>query len=387
MICDNGSRYHRSMHQQQLSGIQNIQDSLSKMSVENLEAIKRATEAAKLAQAELQTLPSRATGLVAGEVSTIIAKNHATCSTILTEVRASSIRADQNVEEIKMVIQSLLSNESTSKIATLLAPALEKAISDRIDSSKQAFRSQVGSLQPESRREYRPLNPDDANSPRITPRYYEHQFGAASLNHLSYTATCISAAGESKKFNFWFGRLILSTSVLASWEGPANRSNLQRAEFLETKVTFIPSRWLLRKGAVLKITRLVSAIVAPSIQFSLTPVMVLSEDHKIIGAMQYGDLAKVQRLIRNGNVHPSSIFPDGSSLIHKCMNGLLERFQKDVKAAKRFPRVFQEAVDLSDITRVACWLVSWGSDVDTIDAHGRSAPMRSRRGKSGAKAK
>jgi hypothetical protein len=125
---------------------------------------------------------------------------------------------------------------------------------------------------------------------------------------------------------------------------------------------------------VLKITRLVSSITAPSIQLSLTPIMVLSEDNEIVNAMrcgEYGDLAKVQRLIRSGNIHPTSIFPDGSSLVHKCMNGLLERFRKDVKAAKLSPVVSQEAVDLSDIISIARWLVNRGSDVDTIDVHGR----------------
>jgi hypothetical protein len=155
-----------------------------------------------------------------------------------------------------------------------------------------------------------------------------------------------------------------------SWEGHGNEEAPRKTELLETKATLIPSKWLFRKGAVLKITRLVSAIVAPSIQFSLTPIMVLTEDDEIVGAMQRGDLAKVQRLIRNGNVHPSSIFPDGSSLVHKCMNGFLERFHKDIKAVKLYPEVVQEAIDLGDITAIALWLVNWGSDVDTIDIHG-----------------
>jgi len=336
--------------------------------LENLEAIKKATEAAKLAQAELQTLPSRVTGLVTGEVSTTMAKNHATCSTILTEVRASSIRADQNVEEIKIAIQSLLSNENTSQIATLLAPALDKAISGRIASSMEAFTTHIESLQPESKRQDRRPNPDGSTSPSITSHSPNHQAG--SLHNLSYTTTCIRWTGESKFVNFWFGRLVLSTSVLDSWEAHGNEETPRKIELLETKATVIPSKWLFRKGAVLKITRLVSAMVAPSIQLSLTPIMVLAEDDEIVGAMQRGDLAKVQRLIRNGNVHPSSIFPDGSSLVHKCMNGFLERFQKDIKAVKLYPEVVQEAIDLGDITAIALWLVNWGSDVDIIDIHG-----------------
>ena len=104
--------------------------------------------------------------------------------------------------------------------------------------------------------------------------------------------------------------------------GARNGKTLQKVEFLETKATLIPSKWLLRKGVVLKITRLISAIFAPSIQFSLTPIMVITEDDEIVGAMRHGDLTKVQQLILGGKVHPSSIFPCGSTLVHYCLKDL-----------------------------------------------------------------
>jgi hypothetical protein len=353
-----------------LSGIKAIKVSLSKMSAENSEGTNKTMKTVKLAQADLQTLPSRVIGLFTREISTTMAKNHATCSKILTEARPSSIRTDQNVEEIKMAIQSLLSNESTNQITTLLIPSLEQAISDRITSSVEAFAAHRGSLQAESRRPGRRPDPDKDTSSSTTRRYPENQFGAASLNDLSYTTTCVRWTGESKFVNCWFGRLILATSVLDSWEDYRNGETHRETKFLETKATLILSKWLLRKGAVLKITRLISAVAAPSIQLSLTPLLVLAEDDEIVSAMQLGNLAKVQRLIRSRNVHKSSIFPDGSSLAHKCMNAFLEKFQKDVKVVKLSPGVVHEAIDLSDIAGIALWLVNWGSDVDTIDIHG-----------------
>jgi hypothetical protein len=135
-----------------LSGIKAIKVSLSKMSAENSEGTNKTMKTVKLAQADLQTLPSRVIGLFTREISATMAKNHATCSKILTEVRASSVRTDQNVGEIKMAIQSLLSNESTNQITTLLIPSLKQAISDRIISSVEAFAAHRGSLQAESRK-------------------------------------------------------------------------------------------------------------------------------------------------------------------------------------------------------------------------------------------
>jgi hypothetical protein len=71
----------------------------------------------------------------------------------------------------------------------------------------------------------------------------------------------------------------MSTSILESWQGHGNRATLHKGDFSETKAALILAKWLLRKGMMLKITRLVSAVVAPSIQFSLTPIMVIFEDH------------------------------------------------------------------------------------------------------------
>jgi hypothetical protein len=182
-----------------------------------------------------------------------------------------------------------------------------------------------------------------------------------------------------KVINFWFGQLILSTSILESWQGHGNRATLEKAEFLETKATLIPAKWLLRKGMVLKITRLVSAIVAPSIQFSLTPIMVISEDHKIVSAMRSGDLTRVQRFILAGEVHPSSILPDGSSLLHKCIaemrehtlpdKDFLDPFEKDytLKAADLRRQIIYTVPKIIDI---AVWLVAYGSATDAPNIYG-----------------
>lgn len=116
------------MHQQELSGIRTVQESLAKMSLQHSEAAMKTTEAAEMTQSKLQNLPARVKGVVTGEISTMMAKSYVTCSTILTEVRESSLKADRTNEELKLAIQSLLSDPNTSRIATLLQPALEKAV-------------------------------------------------------------------------------------------------------------------------------------------------------------------------------------------------------------------------------------------------------------------
>jgi hypothetical protein len=369
------SNSYRSMHQQQLSGIKAIQDSLSSMSIEHSEVITKTTEAAKLIQTDLEALPSQVSGLVMGELLPTVAKTHSTYSTILTELRTSSSKAGQNSEEIKLAIQSLLSNENTSQIAALLVPALEKAISDRITSSMEVITAQLGSPPPETRTPDRRPDSENGISSSIIPKYPEKQFGVASLNSLSSTTTCIRWAGELQVINFWFGRLILSTSVLDSWKGYGNGEVLQKVGFLETKATFILSKWLLRKGAVLKITRLVSAVVAPSIQFSLTPIMVISEENEIVEAMRYGDLPRVKRLIIGSKVHPSSLFPDGSTLVHRCIRELKLCIDQiyaagtengkatTVEVAPEKPQTVLKMIDMVG------WLATNGSATGTLNMH------------------
>jgi hypothetical protein len=350
------------MHQQQLSGIKTIEESMSKMSLVHSEFTTESNEIARQMQNDLQALPSRVRGLNMSEVSTAMTKTHTACSTILTELRESSAKADLASEEIRLAIQSLLSDPDTSQIAALLQPALEKVVSDQIASSMEAVTAHLGRPQ---------LNTPDI-TPDITPdpnadiptkdvsNHSENEVGLRKLNQFSATTTCIRWAGTSKVINFWFGRLMLSTSFLESWEGRGNGSTLQKAKFLETKATLIPSKWLLRKGVVLKITRLVSAIAAPSVQFSLTPIMVISEDNEIVGAMRYGDLTKVQRLILGGKVHPSSIFPDGSSLVHKCIQELQEldrQKETSLTVAIDFAPLFK-------LIDIAVLLVNCGSAAD-----------------------
>ena len=249
------------MYQQGLNGVRIVQESLAKMSLEHSEVALKTTEAARLTQNELQNLPSRVKGVMMGEMSTAMAKSHATCSTILTEVRESSLKTDQTSEELKLAIQSLLSDPGLSGIATLLQPALEKVVSDQIAFSMEALTTHIRRSHPETRN---PTTFHDVDiSAKEFHKFSKHKVGVRSLNQLSATKTCIRWAGTSRVINFWFGRLILSTSALESWQGCGDGNTLQKVEFLETKATFIPSKWLLRKGIVLKITRLVSAIVAP----------------------------------------------------------------------------------------------------------------------------
>ena len=371
--CDSLSR--RSMHQQELSGIRTVQESLAKMSLEHSKAAMMTTEAARLTQSELQNLPSRVKGVVMGEISTTMAKSHATCSTILTEVRQSSLKTDQINEELKVAIQSLLSDPNTSRIATLLQPALEKVVSDQIASSMEALTTHLRRSHPEIL-SAPTLHEVDISAKELR-KSSRTEVGVRSLNQLSATTTCIRWAGTSRVINFWFGRLILATSTLDRWEGHGDGKTLQKVEFLETKATLIPSKWLLRKGVVLKITRLVSAIVAPSIQVSLTPIMVISEDNEIVGAMRHGDLTKVQQLILGGKVHPSSIFPCGSTLVHYCIRNLPEHTSRTLNRCEVHGEgnllsfeveIRETSVKLIDI---AVWLVTYGSSPDVLNIHGK----------------
>lgn len=306
-----------------------------------------------------------------GEVSTIMATTNTTCSTILTEVRASSARADQSSEELNVAIRSLLSDPTTSRIATLLQPALEKVISDQINSSLEALNAHLQQSQPDRPNVAPDL--DVKTSTNNTPRLSENEVGVRSLNQLSATTTSIRWAGTSKAINFWFGRLMLSTSILESWENRGN-GTLQKAELLETKVTLIPSKWLLRKGAVLTITRLVSAIAAPSIQFSLTPIMVISEDNEILSAMRYRDLNKVHQLILGGKVHPASIFWDGSTLVHKCIDEIREQnigyWTKGKAKIVGYQALPTETIQaMLKLIEIAVWLVGCGSGPDTLNVY------------------
>ncbi|KAE9381315.1 hypothetical protein N431DRAFT_505780 [Stipitochalara longipes BDJ] len=375
---------HGSLHQQQMNGIKTIQESLNRIASEHSEAITKTNQTATQMQADIQNVPSRVKQVVINELSSTMAKSHTTCSTILTEVRANSIKADQTSEEIKLAIQSLLSDSNTNRIAALLQPALEKVISDQIASSMETLTAHLAPSRPDMPN--RTPFPNVDTSQRAIPESIESKIGLRSLNQYSGTTTCIRWVGTSKVINFWFGRLILSTSVLDSWEGRGIGETHRKAEFLETRATLVPSKWLFRKGVVLKITRLVSTIVAPSIQFSLTPIMVIPEDNEIVFAMQYGDLERVRQLILGGKVHPSSIFPDSSTLVHKCTSemrrqilvSLVERYRYD--AVGRRIKVVNPGYDEGEsipefaktiykIIEIALWLVECGSSAETLNIH------------------
>ena len=376
--CSNISHLFRSLHHHQLNGIKTIQESLNRTATEHSGLMTKSSEVATQIQADIQTLPTRVVDVVVKEVSTTMAKSHATCSTILTEVRASSIKSDQTNEEIKRAIQSLLSNPDTSRIAALLQPALEKVISDQIASSMESLTAHLASSQPNI--PIRTLDPDGGPPVTVLPGSMENQIGVRSLNQLSATTTSIRWAGSSRVINFWFGRLIISTSSLEKWQGRGNGETLQKAEFLETRSTLIPAKWLLRQGVVIKIKRLVSSIVAPSIQVSLTPIMVISEDHEILAAMRYGDLTRVQQMILAGEVHPGSILPDGTSLLHACvadMRGIIlpdlefyDRYEKDLTL--HAPDLSQETLSIIyGMIEIAVWLVAHGAVVDAPNIHGQ----------------
>jgi hypothetical protein len=358
------------MHQQQLSNIKTVQESLLTMCSQHTEGITKTNETAIQTQTGLETLPSRVKDLVMPEVSTMTSKSHAACSTILTEIRASSATADQNSEELKSAIRTLISASDTSRIAALLQPALEKVISDQIASSMEALNVHYGMNQPETSMPNTTAEQDNHVPLDKNIKSFVNEGGVRSLNQLSATKTCIRWAGASKVFNFWFGRLLLSTSVLNSWEGRGNEEPLQKAEFLEITLTLIPSRWLLRNGAILKITRLLSAIAAPAIQFSLVPVMVISEDHDIVLAMRYGDLERIQRLVHCGEVHPSSIFQDGSSLALRSLHELQIRIDSFGESQGKNEVLTQKTQRPYDVMSVIYWLIGQGIDVDGANTYG-----------------
>ncbi|CZR56653.1 uncharacterized protein PAC_06542 [Phialocephala subalpina] len=371
------------MHQQQLSGIKDVQARLTKISVENSEATTTNSETASWTRNELQTLPSRISELVVEEVSTTMAKKHATCTTILTEIRENGMRADQSNEDIRLALQPLLSSENTGKIAALLLPALEKAVSDRIAASLEGLTAHSVTAQPESIRQVT----NAGSSLNNIPQEQELQSSVMSLNSLSSTTTCISWAGDSRVFGFWFGKLLVTNSTMITWQGCGDDVNIRKTEFLETKATLIPSRWLLRKGVILTIRRLVSAIVAPVVHFSLTPIMVISGGHEIVYAMYWGNITRVKSLVLNGNVHPSSVFPDDSTLVHKCLqmmhSGSLNPLEYSGSDKKKFLESWGDLgldsvrnnlasfkVWDDTILGTASWLIDQGPDLDQINSNG-----------------
>jgi hypothetical protein len=109
--------------------------------------------------------------------------------------------------------------------------------------------------------------------------------------------------------------------------------------------------------------------------------MVILEDNEIVGAMRHGDLTKVQRLIFGGKVHPSSIFPCGSTLVHYCIRdlpkntftalgrwemyeaGLLPSFEDEDLG----PGIVESSGKLID---VAVWLITYGSGPDILNIYG-----------------
>jgi hypothetical protein len=76
--------------------------------------------------------------------------------------------------------------------------------------------------------------------------------------------------------------------------------------------------------AVLNFKRLLSEAVVLQIQFSLMPLTVISWENPIIEAMRSGSILQVKQLIDAGKVHPWNVFPDGSTLLYRCLVSLYD---------------------------------------------------------------
>jgi len=171
-----------------------------------------------------------------------------------------------------------------------------------------------------------------------------------------------SSFGFSKRstfstVNFLAVRFLVSTSVLKTWHR-SNSSHNEETILNETKITLIPciDNWV--TGAELILTRLFSASVGSSWQVSLTPVVLIPYDHDIVSAIQSGDFAAVRKQISQGKVHPSSRFPDNSTLVHKCIS---------ITYSAQTHALFRNVIEIAE------WLVQTGNDVDARDIHGEYA--------------
>ncbi|CZR56349.1 uncharacterized protein PAC_06237 [Phialocephala subalpina] len=354
---------NEAMHHQRSKAEKTIQDSMSQLTLEHSVGVSKLSEASSRVEAELQNLPTHVTNHVTTEVSQLsrtLNNNHTTYTTMLTDVQNTSIRTEQQSQEINDAIRSLLGNSDISHIAALLQPALEKVVSDRIDAAmkEHAIRLEAHTSNSMS---------STTVSHQSTQCSVQSSTGVTSLSQLSSTVTYSKQERTSKIIKFWFGQLRVTTSIVKSWQGSGNSKSLQKSQFVETKVTLIPSSWLLRKGVILTISHVVSGTCSPSVQFSLVPLMVLADDHPIVTLMGCGNLSGVRRLIESGQVHTSSLFPDGSNLLLRCMNTLLNRF---VSAEQVGIRPFYPGRAELDMIEIAECLVEKGIETDIMDVQG-----------------
>lgn len=360
---------NEAMHCQRSKAETTIQESISKLTLEHSVEVSKLSEASSRVEAELQNLPTHVTNHVTTEISQLsrsLSNNHTTYATLLTEVKNTSIRTEQQSKEINDAIRSLLGNSDISHIAALLQPALEKVVSDRIDAAMKEhaihLEARTSSSKSSTTMSHQFTQCSTASG--------ESSTGVTSLSQLSSTVTYSRQEQKSKIIQFWFGRLRITTSMVKSWQSCGNSKSLRKSEFVETVVTLIPSPWLLRTGVILTVGHVVSEIHFPSIQFSLVPLTILADDHPIVTLMESGDLLGVRRLIESGQVRTSSLFPDGSNLLLRCINTLRNHF---VRARQADGKLLLAGRAELDLTEIAVCLVEKGIETDVMDLRGNTS--------------
>jgi hypothetical protein len=250
------------------------------------------------------------------QVSSTVAHSHVTQVALLTEIKEQTVMTEQTSQEIKLAVQSLLENGDSGLkcLAGLLQPALEKVISDRLESALKSMKDHDVHNKTGSRTSVRSQVKENvtSSSPSTT-------VGVTSLSSLSSTRTARTWKRETKFYKFWFGRLRIITSISEQWDGRGISGYLRRAEVLETEVMFLPSPWILRKGVVFNVKRIISAVTNPQPQFSLRPLRIITSENEVFDAILSSSLSQVRSLIDRGLVHPQDVFPDGSCLPYYCL--------------------------------------------------------------------
>lgn len=277
-----------------------------------------------------------------------ISSTQATQATILSATRDSAFSIENDAAQIKAAVSQLVNGGSKDMrlLAALLQPALEKVIAGRIDAA----------LLTRSSEETLETKPNHVQE-NIPPAVSTNNTNLSDLQALRHKTATYGTFRSSSVVRFWFGTLFISSTDETTCEMNFASEKLRKAQYFETQVTFVPSRWLLQTGVVLSVKRLISGIAKPQILVALRPITILARDNPVFGAIRRGNLRKVQELVASGSVRPTDICVTGRTLFHITLKVLSRIFSKLPTTGESFSSKKEQSLQTLE---VCYWLLANG---------------------------
>jgi hypothetical protein len=231
-----------------------------------------------------------------------LASNHDSYVTMFARGQDS---ADQNAQEIKSTLASLLAEMNTQQLSAATQTTLERIIATQIKRELQTHHERLR-IETSLATPLRSVQTFSARPRPEEPSLSTEGSERKLLTHSSPRKRPGRRLKYAKSYNLWFGTLLLSSEV-DNAEGSSSS--------VRTEIIILPALLLLHKGAVMTINRFISSYSRPVISYSIRPLTVLRDHHPMLLAISSGNTPQVQQLFATRQASPFDYTARGTNLM------------------------------------------------------------------------